>query len=307
MKQLYVAVTMMVAALLVAVPSRYRINSIDPFPLGENFRSDQAWQNNGGYRSTAGKTVRSLTINTGIRNLVLIVAGQSNYQNVANTAYTPTNGSALDNFNVYDGGMYAAADPLLGASWTYTTLGVGGTNPSPGNIGTRVGDLLITNGKFDRVILVPVAIGGTAVADWATGAVSNRIPTAMARLASRGITPATTGVTFAVIWGQGESDAGTGQATYTSRLNTVISNAASAGFSGRWFINKQTWIGGVVDTNTQAAQVAMPNGSTIFAGADADSLNATNRYSDNTHFNDTGMAALATLVYNAMHASGAPY
>lgn len=44
-----------------------------------------------------------------------------------------------------------------------------------------------------------------------------------------------------------------------------------------------------------------------WAGANADSLNATNRQTDNTHFNDTGMASLATLIYNAMHASGAPY
>jgi hypothetical protein len=37
-----------------------------------------------------------------------------------------------------------------------------------------------------------------------------------------------------------------------------------------------------------------------------DTLNATNRLADNTHLNDTGAAAAALLVYNAMHASGAP-
>lgn len=301
------ALIMVLIGASLAMPSRPRISSINPFPLGENLRSDQNYANNAGYQATGGKTVRSATINTGIRNLVLIVAGQSNYQNVAPSAYTPTNASAIDNFNVYDGGMYAAADPLLGASWMYTTLGQSGSNPSPGNIGTRVADLLITNGKFDRVILVPVAIGGTSVSMWATGSLSNRITTAMARLESRGIVPGMTNVTFAVIWGQGESDSGTSQADYTSRLNTVISNAAAAGFSGRWFINKQTWLAGTTNATVQAAQDAMPNGSTIFAGANADSLNATNRYADNTHFNDTGIAALATLVYNAMHASGAPY
>lgn len=301
------SIVLMAIGATLAMPSRPRINSIDPFPLGESLRSDIAYASNAGYQATGGKTARSVEINTGIKNLVLIVAGQSNYQNVAPSAYTPTNASAIDNFNVYDGGMYAAADPLLGASWMGTTLGGVGSNPSPGNIGTRVADLLITNGKFDRVILVPVAVGGTSVDMWATGIVSNRITTAMARLESRGITPGMTNVTFAVIWGQGESDSGTSQADYTSRLNTVISNAAAAGFSGRWFINKQTWLAGSTNATVQAAQDAIPNGSTIFAGANADSLNAMNRYADNTHFNDTGMAALATLVYNAMHASGAPY
>ena len=57
----------------------------------------------------------------------------------------------------------------------------------------------------------------------------------------------------------------------------------------------------------QAAQVALANGTTVFAGGDLDTLNATNRQADNTHFNDTGAAAAATLIWNAMHASGSPY
>jgi hypothetical protein len=36
-------------------------------------------------------------------------------------------------------------------------------------------------------------------------------------------------------------------------------------------------------------------------------LQGNNRNSDNTHLNDTGAAAAALLVYNAMHGSGAPF
>jgi hypothetical protein len=37
----------------------------------------------------------------------------------------------------------------------------------------------------------------------------------------------------------------------------------------------------------------------MFVGGNIDSLNASNRIADNTHLNDTGAAAAATLVYNA--------
>jgi hypothetical protein len=37
------------------------------------------------------------------------------------------------------------------------------------------------------------------------------------------------------------------------------------------------------------------------------SLNARGGLSDNTHLNDTGIAAAATLISNAMRASGAPF
>src|SRR5689334_13741298 len=96
-----------------------------------------------GNNDITGKLLRSLAIDTGIRNLVLLTFGQSNCENVGPSAYVPRNGSAVDNFDFLNGQMYAAADPLLGAA----TAGIGG----PGNIATRIGDLLITEGKFDRV------------------------------------------------------------------------------------------------------------------------------------------------------------
>src|SRR5262245_16246844 len=106
--------------------------------------------------------------------------------------------------------MYAAADPLLGTGMAFPGGGF-----SPGGVSLRLADLLVSNSKFDRVIIVPVAIGGTSVAMWATGGVlSNCITAAMARLASRGIVPGMTNVTFAFVWGQGESDGGTSQAAY---------------------------------------------------------------------------------------------
>ncbi len=206
--------------------------------------------------------------------------------------------------------MYAAADPLLGQSIATPTGTFG-----PGGIAGRVGDLLITNNKFDRVILVTFCIGGTGVGTWSVPAginspLGNNATVAMARLTQAGITPGQTGVTFAALWMQGESDGGTGQVAYTSAFATISAALFATGFNGRIFVNKETWLAGVVNANVQAAQfTSIPNNTTpgTWRGADADSLGAGSRQSDNTHFTDAGMASLATLIAAAMAASGAPF
>jgi hypothetical protein len=304
MRLLALLTLLLVASPALAGPRAKVASKPDPFRLGVSERNDSQISNTG-WADTASKPVRSRTINTGIRNLVLLTFGQSNCENVAPTAYTPTNGTVLDQLNILDGQMYAATDPLLGAS----AAASGGTF-GPANIATRLGDLLITNGKFDRVILVPFCIGGTSVATWgSTGPLFPNAKVAMARLAQSGIGPGMTNVTFAALWMQGESDHGTGQATYQSIFGTISAALFATGFNGRIFVNEETWLSGTTDANVQAAQLAIPNSATpgTWAGANADSLGAGSRQADNTHFNDAGMASLATLIYNAMHASGAPF
>lgn len=269
----------------------------DPFVLNDPFIAGQF-----SYRITP--TPRAISINPAQKTLVLLVAGQSNWTNITPTLYTPTNSSVVSQFNIYDGSLYPITTGVLGSS-AYT-----GAIGNLGNIAVRVADLFVTNGIFDNVIVMNFAVGSTAISDWANGgALQDRSAVAMRRLASRGITPATTGVTFGYLWGQGEAEVakGTSQATYTTLFGQVVSNLLAAGFSGRIFPCKETWIGGSVSSAVQAAQVAAVDNVTIFSGGDLDSFNATNRQSDNTHFNDTGAAAVATAVYNAMHASGSPY
>lgn len=274
----------------------------DPFKIGVSERNDVQYSDTG-LNDTTGKAVRIRTINPGLRNLVLLIFGQSNCTSIAATAYSPFNPTGLDNFNILDGQMYAAADPLLGQSIALTTGTFG-----PGGIATRIGDLLITNGKFDRVILVPFCIGGTAVATWgAGGPLFPNATAAMARLAQAGITPGMTGVTFAAVWMQGESDTATSQANYIASFATISAALFATGFNGRIFVNLETWLSGVPNATIRAAQAAIPNGTTIFQGADADSLGAGSRQSDNTHFTPAGLASLSTLIVAAMAASGAPF
>lgn len=270
------------------------ISAPDPFVLDDSFTVSQFTLMR---RGTAALSARSATINTGIKNLVLICAGQSNMANIVPTRVAPTNASVMDQMNVYDGGLYSVDGSLLGCS----------NEDTHGNLCPQVADKLITGGQFARVILVNCSVATTTAAQWATGTLSTRIAVAMRRLAAKGITPSVTNVTFAIWFGQGESDHGTSSASYQASLNTIRTNAVSAGFSGRFFIPKQTLLSNAVDATIQGAQTGLVDNVNFWSAGDMDALTTTNRQSDNTHWSDTGAPNAATAVYNAMHASGAPF
>jgi hypothetical protein len=260
---------------------------------------------------TAANVLRSQTVNTSVRNLIIIAAGQSNIVNVAPSNYTPTNSTVLDNFDITSGAIYAAVDPLMGCNWVLSST-------VNGNPMLRLADNLITAGKFDRIIIVPVALGGTSVAQWFTDYPSGRIESALNRIASHGIV-AGTNVTIIVIWAQGETDNqnGTTQSTYTTTLNSGIAASRAAGFTGTWFVAEQTWLSGTTSAAVQAAQAAVVNhGSNVWAGPNADALNGSVcgsgsatacRQGDNTHFSDAGSFSDAAAWQAALHLFGAPF
>lgn len=266
----------------------------DPFLLTETVPGVR------GDHDTNGRVMRSPAINPAQQTLVLITAGQSLRANASGTQYTPTNAASIDNFNVYNGALYDCAGPMLGCTPGST---------GPGNVAPRVADLLISNGKFDRVIIVPTAMGGSFIAEWQAGGVyHDRVPVAMRRLASRGITPVTPGVTFALEWGHGESDGnyGTSQAEYQAGWQSFKSGVLAAGFEGRIFVARESYYTGSTFPAITAAQAAVVDGVTVFAGGNIDSINSGGR-SDDLHLNNTGAATAATLIYNAMVASGGPF
>lgn len=270
----------------------------DPFLLDESVNPAPPTVT---YRDTKGLTLRSKSIDPTKKTLVFICAGQSLRMNINPTLYLPTNSAVVDNLNIYDGAIYNIAGPLLGTS-TLTTSPFG-----PGNLCARVADLFVTNGRFDRVIIVPIAVGGTSLALWATGPLASRIPVAVRRLAAAGITPATPGVTFAIEMGIGEADyaIGTTQASFAASWATVVANAQAAGFAGRFFMPRETNANDTT-SGTVLAQQAVVDNVTTFASGNINTIQLAQRL-DAQHLNDAGAAAAATLIYNAMVASGAPF
>lgn len=255
-------------------------------------------------QQTTGKTLASQAIDTSIRNLILIPIGQSLSGPNSGATYTPSNPSKLDNFSYLNGAIYTAVDPLAGSGNDTASLG-------PGSYSLRIADTLITNNKFDRVIIAPISVGGTNVASWATGNNSTRTTVLYNRLVAKGITVGMTNVTMAFIWGQGEQDNadGTSQASYTASLNTVISTIRSVGFNTTVpiFVNIESSIGGVAASNVTNAQAAVVNHSNgVWAGGNIDSIGGGER-SDGTHLNATGAASAASLLVTAMGLYGPPF
>jgi len=246
---------------------------------------------------TTGKTARSLAINGGIKTLVMICAGQSLQTDLITDTFNPVNGTVLDNFCWFNGTCFAATTPLLGTSWN-------GSIATSVNYNHKVADGLITNGKFDRVIIVPVNLSGTTVDIWARDGTFSEaagyyrmILAAALKLAAVGITPSTPGVKFLIKWNQGESDTqqSTTQVNYTNSFN-LMKSQIDAVLPVKWTVAKETWFVGAVSSAVQAAQVALVNGTTIFAGEDMDgNINATGRVGDNTHLNAAGGNTATTL------------
>lgn len=235
-----------------------------------------------------GRTPRPSRLTPGERTAIILGVGQSVIAASENANYTPVNSGKVDNLNVFDGGIYAASDPLLGT----------GVFSSGGCWLSRQADKMITSGNCDRVIIVPIARGSSTVQDWAPGGIL--FPSLIAahrRLAALGL------VATATQWVQGQANIGISQADYQAALQSVITGIRSYGFVSPWLIGKDTYNGATSNANIRNALTAVINGSDILAGADTDSLTAVNRY-DGVHFSATGADAAATLWRTAYLAAG---
>lgn len=238
----------------------------------------------GGQSGTTGRSVRDPRAVGAESTLVLVGVGQSNIANSQNATYSPAHGAKIDNLNIYDGGLYGAADPLLGAS----------TNSSGGNWLLRLADKLIDDGYCDRVILAPIAAGNTAVADWAPGGTMNASILAISkRIDAMGAI----GARRAYLWVQGENDTGLGttQVAYQAALGALILGLRATGDVAPWMLGKSTYTGGVTSVEVRAAISASVNGTDILVGADTDSLTGgTYRY-DVVHYTAVGADVVAGL------------
>jgi hypothetical protein len=114
---------------------------------------------------------------------------------------------AVFNFNPFDGLCYRACDPLLGAT---------GDGGSPWCI---LGDALIADGFARSILLCPLSVGGSTVAEWApNGTYQHRITYGIEGLRQAGFEPSY------VFWHQGEADAlyGTSAGDYTKTFRAVV-------------------------------------------------------------------------------------
>lgn len=240
-------------------------------------------------KSANDKTISSPRLVAGDRTAVLILTGQSNATNrMPATYYTPTNISKVDLFNQFDGGTYVGTDPLPGC----------GDWPNSGHWFGRVADGLINDGVFDRVIMVPMAVGATAIAYHAPGGVLYpNMAMVHRRLSAVGLTPT------AILWMQGESDTllGTSQASYSASLSAMIQGLRDNGYGTPWLLSKCTRREIGTSAAVRASIDAAINNVDVFAGPDLDTLSgSTYRDADNTHLTPAGGIAAADMWKSAI-------
>lgn len=223
-----------------------------------------------GYNDSAGRAkldCRALADNT----LALLLFGQSNAANSGETRY-PARPGGVYNFNILDQHCYEAVDPLLGTSGT------------GGSIWTRLAARIVDQGFAPRVLLVPIAVSGSTIAQWAPpGELSERAPAAIDQLHRLGIPIA------AALWQQGESDGATDSTTYAEHFVRVAEGLRAAGFAGRVILSHSTRCGGPPSETVRAANVTIVRelrGAEM--GPDLDQLAGPEFRYDGCHLNERG-------------------
>jgi Carbohydrate esterase, sialic acid-specific acetylesterase len=213
------------------------------------------------------------------RTAVLFIAGQSNAANNGAQRHTTRYPDRV--LNYMSGHCYVAASPLLGSTGF------------AGESWTLLADQLIDAQAFDRVILAPVAVGGSNIGQWAKGGALNTsmIPLVQDLTVHYRVTH--------VLWHQGESDfvLKTDQQRYKDHFlsfaNTLRANAVDAPV----FVSTATrCLPGWSQPNPiQTAQQELAADEPRFKpGVDTDRLlSAQDRY-DDCHFADSGEVKTAS-------------
>lgn len=209
--------------------------------------------------------------------MVALVFGQSNAANFGESPRV----ARLGVYNLYRGYFYRARDPLRGA------------NGEGGSVWTRLGDKLIAEKLFDRVIFVPAAVGATEIAQWAPdGALHPLILKAIEDAQRRRLK-----ITH-LLWHQGESDAVlyTSKTDYKQRFLAMLASIRAHGVDAPVFVAVATRCGQYpVNNEIAAAQRELVDPSLgIYPGPNTDLLDESYRY-DTCHFSNEGLDAHASL------------
>ena len=262
-------------------PVRYSLQLLDglpkPFvsaPESRPFAANSA----GRLTSYAGKIEIQCPKQTE-KTAVILIAGQSNAANNAAQRHNTRYPDRVLNFAA--GRCYIAASPLLGSTGF------------AGEYWTLMADELIDAKVFDSVILAPVAVGASSIAQWAQGGSLNAtmLPLVQELTTRYRVTH--------VLWHQGESDFAlkTDPLRYKGLLLSFVETLRANLVDAPVFVSKATRCGPAW-TRSNAIRSAQQDLATsepgLKAGVDTDELlEAQDRY-DDCHFADSGEVKAAT-------------
>jgi hypothetical protein len=215
------------------------------------------------------------------RTGVFMVTGQSNAGNLGGQRFRSQHGNDVINF--FGGRCYISESPLLGATGTY------------GEYWTPLADTLLSASVFDRIVVVPVSVGGSEIARWAQGGDLNHLLVdAVEDMQKKQYIPTH------IFWHQGESDVTlrTSQRDYSLLFRSVVSTLRSKEIHAPIFISVSTKcsiLGRFHKGNAVALSQSdlAKSGFGIFPGVDSDNLlTELDRY-DGCHLSATGQRKIS--------------
>jgi hypothetical protein len=218
------------------------------------------------------------------RTVVVAIGGQSLAANQSGAPYRPRNANCF-NYNISDQAIYRLTDPVLGATG------------SQGSYIGRLCDRLLDTGDYDSVVMVPFAVGGSSIVDWASGGKwSNRLSAAIRSRPD------------VLVWDQGNEDASRRMrgTEWASRFRELVLAAKNEGFAGTWLVTQQTMMPGrKTSPDIRSAQRSVTDGKDILFAGDLDAIKG--RQPDGVHLNEAGAEQVATILAPRISAAVRPH
>ena len=217
----------------------------------------------------------------GEKVMIFLAFGQSNSADYGEGRYVCRN---REIYNYNKGKLYKAKEPLLGP------------DGSGSSVWTRVADMLIDSGIYEKVIIVPCGIGSTSVQCWSEGECKIKLKETLDYLKNDNIK-----LTH-IFWDQGETDNvnGTTKAQYKSRLNTIIKFIRSYNSNAPFFPSITSYCSfnndnpmGIDTAITNAQNEIIHEVNNVKRGPNTDSINLAYYRYDFLHFTEKGLDNLA--------------
>jgi hypothetical protein len=208
------------------------------------------------------------------RLMVALIFGQSNTGNHVETMYEPEE----EVYNFFRGRCFHAVDPLLGPT---------GNN---GSIWSRLGDRVVSQGLYERVVLAPIGVGSTTIDRWAPdGYLHTRITGTIRQLREQGLT-----VTH-LLWDLGPSEKrtsgdDTNRLAYKRHFMAMLESIREQSVDAPIFVTTATYDGSSFNRDIQQAQKELADPArNIFPGPNTDLLHEKRFRWEVVHFSHLGI------------------
>jgi hypothetical protein len=229
---------------------------LQPFPILMDLKN-HLLPGSIGYSDVSSRIQVSCDAIKGRRTMVALAFGQSNSGNHGETAYRPK----YPVYNLFKGLCWRAEDPLLGATG------------DRGSVWSRLGDLVIRRGLYDKVLIISIGVGSTTIDQWTTGGyLHSRIVNAIRGARANGF------VITHMFWVQGGSEKNTSgdetnKKNYRKNFLNMLGSIRNMGVIAPIYIAVSTFNGSGFNRDVQSAQRGLADRKQgIYEGPDNDRL-----------------------------------